>query len=38
MLLSKVLIYNSGELKKPRILLNATYIHSGLGINLGGKL
>ena len=49
MSLSKVLIYNSGELEKPRILLlvptgvaaintNDTTIHSGLGINVGGKL
>ena len=49
MSLSKVLIYKGGELEKPRILLlaptgvaainiNGTTIHSGLGINVGGKL
>ena len=49
MSLSKVLIYKGGELEKPRILLsaptrvaaisiNGTTIHSGLGINNGGKL
>ena len=49
MSLSKVLIYKGGELEKRRILLlahtgvaainiNDTTIHSGLGINVGGKL
>ena len=49
MSLSKVLMYKGGELDKPRILLlaptgvaainiNGTTIHSGLGINVGGKL
>ena len=49
MSLSKVLIYKSGELEQPRILLlartgltsinvNGTTIHSGLGVNVGGKL
>ena len=49
MSLSKVLIYKGGEIGKPRILLlaptgvaainiNGTTIHSGLGINVGGKL
>ena len=47
--LSKVLIYKGGELEQPRILLlartgvtsinvNGTTIHSGLGVNVGGKL
>ena len=46
---SKVLIYEGGELRKPRILLlaptgvvviniNGTTVHSGLRINVGGKL
>ena len=49
MSLSKVLMYKGGELDKPRILLLAptgvaavniygTTIHSGLEINVGGKL
>ena len=49
MLLSKVLMYKGGELKKPRVLLlaptgvaainiNGTTIHSALGTNIGGKL
>ena len=49
MSLSKVLMYKGGELDKPRILLlaptgvaavniNGTTIHSGLEINVGGKL
>ena len=49
MSLCKVLIYKGSELKKPRILLltptgvavinrNGTTIHSGLEINVGGKL
>ena len=49
MSLSKALIYKGGELEKPTILLlaptrvapiniNGTTIHSGLGINVGGKL
>ena len=49
MSLSKALIYKGVELEKPRILLlaptgvaaidiNGTTIHSGLGINVGGKL
>ena len=49
MSLIKVLIYKGGKLEKPRILLlaptgvaainiNGTTIHSGLGINVGGKL
>ena len=49
MSLGKVLIYKGGELEKPRISLlaptgvaainiNDTTIHSGLGINVGGKL
>ena len=49
MSLIKVLIYNSGELEKPIILLlvptgvaafntNDTTVHSGLGINVGGNL
>ena len=49
MSLSKVLIYKGGELEKPRISLlaptrvaainiNDTTSHSGLAINVGGKL
>ena len=49
MLLSKVLIYKGGEVEKPRTLLlapsgvaainiNGTTIHSGLRINVAGKL
>ena len=49
MSLSKALVYKGVELEKPRILLlaptgvaaidiNGTTIHSGLGINVGGKL
>ena len=49
MSLCKVLIYKGSELEKPRILLltptgvavinrNGTTIHSGLEINVGGKL
>ena len=49
MSLSKALIYKGGELEKPKIWLlapnrvapiniNGATIHSGLGINVGGKL
>ena len=49
MLLSKVLICKGGEHEKPKILIlaligvaainiNGITIHSGLGINVGGKL